>query len=100
MIRIKCPKCQQVLSLDDALAGTICSCDHCGQRFKAPQPKAAAGKKPAVPATKAPAKKAWQEGDDFTPYAVIQPEESDTRVKDDDRIDQMVKDSFRQKKRE
>ena len=30
MIRIACTNCKTVLSIDDAFAGGVCRCQHCG----------------------------------------------------------------------
>ena len=64
MIRLKCPKCATVLSLDDAEAGQVGKCTDCGDKFRVPAKKGAATG-PAVKATSkaaAPAKR--PRGDD------------------------------------
>jgi hypothetical protein len=42
MIRIKCPKCDTSLSLNDDLAGGVGECSECGAKFRVPSPKAKA----------------------------------------------------------
>src|SRR5262249_49408283 len=47
MIRAKCPKCSQILNLEDSAAGSVASCPHCSQKFRVPSPK-----QPPAPAKK------------------------------------------------
>jgi len=53
MISLKCPKCQTVLKVDEAQAGTVSSCPGCGVKLRIPKPK---GPSPSQP-TSTPAKK-------------------------------------------
>src|SRR5262245_12798383 len=68
MIRAKCPKCAQVVSLPDSAAGGIGSCSHCGQKFRVPAatrkpaPSQEAKANPAAPAPRKPAAKDEVEG--------------------------------------
>ena len=36
MIRVKCPKCEKVLGLDDSKAGSPALCPACKQKFMVP----------------------------------------------------------------
>lgn len=55
---VNCPHCQVVVTIDEALFGSIVECPHCGDRFEVerekpkPKPKAAAPLKAARPAGK------------------------------------------------
>ena len=53
MIRIKCPKCSNTISLDDKQAGQIGLCSECGAKIRIPAKKA----KPPAPAAKSVEKK-------------------------------------------
>jgi hypothetical protein len=109
MIRVKCPnpKCRKDLGIDESKAGSLASCPNCGQKFRLPAPEKVAAKankqaanKPGT-AAKSPSdsgKKPWQMEDDFNPYQVKI--EEDKPPPEDDRVDQMVRDDFRQRKRE
>jgi Leucine-rich repeat (LRR) protein len=55
MIRAKCPKCTQILSLEDAAAGSVASCPHCGQKFRVPGAKKPAAAEPPKPKPARPA---------------------------------------------
>lgn len=115
MIRIKCPnaKCGKDLGVDESKAGAVGACPNCGQKFRIPSAAAkVASKTPAKqpvtakestskPAAKKPDpnKKHWQADDDFDPYAVKQ-EVDDKPPPEDDRVDQMVRDDWKNKKRE
>jgi hypothetical protein len=44
MIRIKCPKCAEVQTLDDDQAGQVGLCEDCGAKFRVPAKKAAAAR--------------------------------------------------------
>ena len=46
MIQLNCIKCSATLSIDDAFAGGVCRCQHCGAIQKVPTPKRA---RPAMP---------------------------------------------------
>jgi hypothetical protein len=109
MIRIKCPKCQKVLGLDDSTAGKPALCPACKARFMVPGPAkapaaAGAGAKPGgPPAPKSgPAQDTWKkpgtEEDDFKPY-VLQSEPPRKKV-EDKQVDDMVKFAMRQKERD
>jgi predicted Zn finger-like uncharacterized protein len=52
MIRLKCPKCETSLRIDDSKAGSIVACPKCAQKLRAPQrkpPAAGEAKETAVP---------------------------------------------------
>src|SRR5262245_12900095 len=90
MIRVKCPKCEKRLGIDESKAGGVAACPDCGQRFRIPgspvkgSPASAATaspvrrkadpKKPtgAISAKQPPArpKEEWEEADS-SPYTVI-----------------------------
>ncbi len=83
MIRVKCPKCEKMLGMDDAKAGTLAACPGCGTKFRIPGQKAgveaaAAKTKPGAKGPKkakkpdGKVKRPWggEEPDDFTPYAL------------------------------
>jgi hypothetical protein len=112
MIRIKCPnaKCAKELGIDESKAGGVGACPNCGTKFRIPsaakiaakaqQSKTGAPKPPPAPPGSANAnKKPWQSEDDFNPYAIKQ-ETEEKGPPEDDRVDQMVRDDFRNKKRE
>src|SRR5213080_3985888 len=46
MISLKCPKCQAVMKVDEAQAGTVSSCPGCGVRLRIPKPKAPSPSQP------------------------------------------------------
>lgn len=108
MIRVKCPnpKCQKELGISESKAGSTASCPNCGQKFRLPAPEKVAAKTSKQPSSpkpgaKTPAdsgKKPWQMEDDFNPYQVKI--EEDKPPPEDDRVDQMVRDSYRQRKRD
>jgi hypothetical protein len=58
MIQVKCPKCREVVQLDDDQAGGVGSCTECGQKFRVPTPKQTSPVRPRPAA--APARKAAQ----------------------------------------
>jgi predicted nucleic acid-binding Zn-ribbon protein len=111
MIRIKCPntKCGKELGIDESKAGAVGACPNCGQKFRIPAASKTAAKTPAKDATPpkpAPKpgsananKKHWQADDDFDPYAVKQ-EVEEKGPPEDDRVDTMVRDDTRNRKRE
>jgi len=95
MIRVKCPKCEKTLSVDDSKAGGVGSCPACGQRFRIPGVKAEKSAAPRPSQTKAavrrdrpapskvanpkspkpaarPPKEAWEE-EDSSPYTMENP---------------------------
>jgi len=37
MIRVECPKCEQVLRIDEELAGSASTCPECSGRFRVPR---------------------------------------------------------------
>jgi hypothetical protein len=94
MIRIKCPKCDKALGVDDAKAGAVASCPGCGAKFRVPVPKAkAAGPSsaairpksaaPPAPAKPAAPKRPWA-GDaheDDKPYVFQQEPEPSPETK-------------------
>jgi hypothetical protein len=114
MIRIKCPntKCGKELGIDESKAGAVGACPNCGQKFRIPSaPAKSTAKAPAKQPVTAKGsgaktdvpqptttKKHWQAEDDFNPYAVKH--EVDKPPPEDDRVDQMVRDDWRNKKRE
>ena len=49
MLRIRCPKCQKLLQIDEAHIGGVLACPACTNRFRISQPK------PAAPAPESPA---------------------------------------------
>jgi hypothetical protein len=51
MIRLTCTHCQEVLSVDDAFAGGVCRCRHCGTIQTVPK-KTAGNRGPAAPPPK------------------------------------------------
>jgi hypothetical protein len=53
MIQVKCPKCREVVRLDDDQAGGVGSCTECGQRFRVPTPKPASPIRPKPAAARA-----------------------------------------------
>ncbi len=99
MIRMKCPKCEKKLAVDDSKAGGVAACPECGQRFRIPgtrqQTPASAKSSPAavppvakrrVPEPKVASSKPvkqpaarptedW-EHEDSSPYQVEKPVES------------------------
>jgi hypothetical protein len=116
MIRVKCPKCEKRLSVDEDEAGKIGSCPDCGQKFRIPAAKAAAANpdkgrpakaavakkrpapqakgaaKPAAPPPSRP-KEDWEE-EDSSPYAVKEGEEQTEAAR------LIAQDSFRDKEYE
>jgi len=95
MIRVKCPKCEKTLSIDDSKAGGVGSCPGCGQKFRIPGVKAEKSAAPRPSQTKAavrrdrpapskvanpkspkpaasPPKEAWEE-EDSSPYTMEKP---------------------------
>jgi DNA-directed RNA polymerase subunit RPC12/RpoP len=99
MIRIKCPKCQKVLGLDESQAGLPASCPSCRQKFMVPGAKQPAGA--GKPADK-PAQDVWKkpgtEEDDFKPYTFK--DEGPPKLVEDKQVDDMVKFATRQRQRE
>jgi hypothetical protein len=68
MIRSKCPKCANALTIPDAQAGGISSCPECGQKFRVPAAAKKAGSGPpegAVQASTPPPKPHRPPSDDF-----------------------------------
>ncbi len=51
MIQLNCIKCGAGLSIDDAFAGGVCRCQHCGAIQKVPSPKRARPATPGAPPT-------------------------------------------------
>jgi hypothetical protein len=89
MIRIKCPKCEKNLAVDDSKAGGIAVCPGCKQRFRIPGARTekparpegiqarppAPKKEPAADAPRPPARKALRpeeswEREDSSPYVI------------------------------
>jgi hypothetical protein len=104
MIRIKCPKCQKVLGLDESQAGMPALCPACKQKFMVPgspakQP-AGAGKPGDKPAQTGPGawKKPGTEEDDFSPYEFK--DDGPPKLVEDKTVDDMVRFATRQKERE
>lgn len=115
MIRVKCPKCTKTLGFDERRSGAVGTCPQCGQKFKLPRrsvppaPVSPGGKgtgdrRPAkAPPQKAPPQPAARHRredleDDLTPYQIQALE--DNKPLEDERVDQMVIDAWRQRERE
>jgi hypothetical protein len=110
MIRVKCPKCEKMLGMDDAKAGTLAGCPACGAKFRVPGEKASVqaaaktkpGGKKIVKKVKKPdkTKRPWggDEPDDFTPY-VVAPASGPDRPPDTSDADTMARHAERQQER-
>ena len=71
MIRLKCPKCSEILSLDDSEAGQVAKCTDCGAKFRVPDRKGTAAaraakgpEKAAAPAKRAKSDKEEEDNED------------------------------------
>src|SRR5579883_1188303 len=53
-MRIKCRKCQTILSIDGLQAGSVQECTGCGQKFRVPEAKPATASEAVQPARPAP----------------------------------------------
>jgi hypothetical protein len=117
MIRLKCPKCEKKLGVDDSKAGGVATCPDCGQKFRIPGAKSAAASrekskpeepaaarkpaargekpaaKPAAPARPSRPKEDWEE-QDSSPYEVLEQDEATEEAK------LVARDSFRDKEYE
>jgi hypothetical protein len=94
MIRVKCPKCEKRLGVDDTKAGGVAVCPECGQKFRIPgipaktaaaaqksdPAKSATGKAKPKPQPPARPKEAWEE-EDSSPYEVATPAEPEPETK-------------------
>jgi hypothetical protein len=60
MPRIRCPKCQSVATIEEALSGTVVACAQCGTKLRAPAAagRLATGVKPDEAITSRPARRA------------------------------------------
>jgi hypothetical protein len=105
MLRVKCPQCAKVLGLEDDVAGKMAKCPSCNATFKvpaaapAPRPKAAKPAK-ADPLANVPAGTGKAEPGDIATYGFTQDKGPvDKDAIDEDRVDAMVRDLQRNKKR-
>jgi hypothetical protein len=103
MIRLKCPKCEKVLGLDETKAGQPALCPSCKQKFMVPgkpakAPAGAAGKS-ADQAGDNAYKKPGTEEDDFTPYT-MKNEGPAKPIDDGGGVDDMIRFATLQRKRE
>lgn len=105
MLRVKCPQCSKVLGLQDDVAGKMAKCPSCNATFKVPAaapkpaPKAAKKAKPD-PLENVPAATAATGADDIATYGFTQDTGPvDKAAIDEDRVDAMVRDLQRNKKR-
>ena len=76
-ISFDCPQCGKHLKAPDAAAGKSSKCPHCGCKVTCPAPAKAATATPkaaAVKPPKPPAADPFDNPDDGSPYALIEPD--------------------------
>jgi hypothetical protein len=80
VIQVKCPKCREVVRLDDDLAGGVGTCTECGQKFRVPTPKATSQISARPPAA-GPRPKAEEPEEDEDVLAEVDEEEDEADTK-------------------